>query len=335
LLFLGRGEACEATLEVIKTLTHPIKSYIEITVEACAYVGTGNVLKVQKMLHTCLEHLEEKDAAHQAVAVVGLALIASNEEIGNEMALRSMNHLLQYGEIAIKRAVPLALAILNLSNPRIPVQDLLSKLAHDTDIELSQRAIMALGLMGAGTNNARLAGIMRTLASYYAKDSNTLYCVRIAQGFLHMGKGLITIQPYYSDKLLYSKVGMAGIITLIHSCLDMTNILCGKYHYMYYYLALSMSPRMFFTVDENLQNLPVQVRVGQAVDVVGQAGQPKKITGFQTHTSPVLLAYGDRAELATEEYVPVTDCILENIVILKKNPDYKPDVEKPRKKTSL
>lgn len=45
----------------------------------------------------------------------------------------------------------------------------------------------------------------------------------------------------------------------------------------------------------------------QAVDVVGQAGKPKTITGFQTHTTPVLLAYGERAELATEE------CILTHI----------------------
>lgn len=43
------------------------------------------------------------------------------------------------------------------------------------------------------------------------------------------------------------------------------------------------------------------VRVGQAVDVVAQAGKPKTITGFQTHTTPVLLAYGERAELANEE----------------------------------
>jgi len=212
---------------------------------------------------------------------------------------------------------------------------LLTKLAHDVDIELSQRAIIALGLIGGGTNNARLAGTLRQLASYYAKDSGTLYCVRIAQGFLHMGKGLISIQPYYSDRFLISKVGMAGIVTLLHSCLDMTNIIAGKYHYMTYYLALSMYPRMLFTVDEHLQNFPQSVRVGLAVDVVGQAGQPKKITGFQTHTSPVLLAYGERAELATEEYVPVIDTVLENIIILKKNPDFKPEIEKPRKKTSL
>jgi len=33
--------------------------------------------------------------------------------------------------------------------------------------------------------------------------------------------------------------------------------------------------------------------------------------------------------------VPISDTNLENIVIIKKNPEYKPEVEKPRKKTSL
>lgn len=63
-----------------------------------------------------------------------------------------------------------------------------------------------------------------------------------------------------------------------------------------------LQPRMLLTVDENLKPLSVPVRVGQAVDVVGQAGRPKTITGFQTHSTPVLLAAGDRAELATEKY---------------------------------
>lgn len=49
----------------------------------------------------------------------------------------------------------------------------------------------------------------------------------------------------------------------------------------------------------------------QAVDVVGQAGKPKTITGFQTHTTPVLLAYGERAELATEECI-LCVCLITN-----------------------
>lgn len=54
--------------------------------------------------------------------------------------------------------------------------------------------------------------------------------------------------------------------------------------------------------EEDLKMLPVPVRVGEAVDVVAQVGrQPKTITGFQTHTSPVLLNFSERAELATDE----------------------------------
>lgn len=53
-----------------------------LTVETCAYCGTGNVLKVQKLLAECGEHLEEKDNLHQAVAVLGIALVALREHIG-------------------------------------------------------------------------------------------------------------------------------------------------------------------------------------------------------------------------------------------------------------
>lgn len=57
-------------------------------------------------------------------------------------------------------------------------------------------------------------------------------------------------------------------------------------------------------MDSDLKPLPVSVRVGQAVETVGQAGKPKTITGFQTHTTPVLLGVRDRAEVrATKETV--------------------------------
>ena len=61
----------------------------------------------------------------------------------------------------------------------------------------------------------------------------------------------------------------------------------------------------------------MQVRVGQAVDVVAQAGHPKRITGFQTHNTPVLIGYGERAEIGTDEFEALTP-IMENIVVVKK-----------------
>lgn len=58
----------------------------------------------------------------------------------------------------------------------------------------------------------------------------------------------------------------------------------------------------------------------QAVDVIGKAGTPKTIAGSHTHTTPVLLSFGERAELATDEYLPLSP-VMEGFVILKKNED--------------
>jgi 26S proteasome regulatory subunit N1 len=56
-------------------------------------------------------------------------------------------------------------------------------------------------------------------------------------------------------------------------------------------------------------------------DASSQAGRPKTITGFQTHSTPVLMASGERAELGNEKYIPLSP-VLEDMVILKKNPEY-------------
>jgi len=79
---------------------------------------------------------------------------------------------------------------------------------------------------------------------------------------------------------------------------------------------------MLITLDEEGNSIPVSVRVGQAVDISGQAGKPKAITGFQTHTTPVLLSANDRAELATDEYIALPS-VLEGFVIVKVNPESK------------
>lgn len=323
LLYLGKQESVEATAEVSKTFNEKIRKYCDMTLLSCAYAGTGNVLKVQTLLGHCAQHLE-KGETHQGPAVLGIAMVAMAEELGLEMAIRSLEHLLQYGEQNIRRAVPLALGLLCISNPKVNVMDTLSRLSHDTDTEVAMAAVISLGLIGAGTNNARIAGMLRNLSSYYYKEASLLFCVRIAQGLVHLGKGLLTLAPYHSDRFLLSPIALAGIITLLHACLDMKAIILGKYHYVLYFLALAMQPRMLMTVDENLRPLSVPVRVGQAVDVVGQAGRPKTITGFQTHSTPVLLAAGERAELATEKYIPLSS-ILEGFVILKENPDYRDD----------
>lgn len=300
LLFLGRMEKADAMLEALKTVEHKITKYAVIVLETCAYAGSGNVLKIQEMLHQCTEHLTE-DAEHQMAAVIGLALIPMGEDVGIEMTLRSFDHLLHYCESPIKRAVPLAIALLHISNPEFAIIDQLSRLSHDLDNEISQNAIIGLGIVSAGTNNSRVAGLLRQLSEFYSKEAGHIFCVRIAQGLLHMGKGLLTLHPFHSDRTLLCGPSLGAMLVLIHSCINPKTSLLDKTHYLLYYLTCAMKPRMLITVNEDMSWRPVTVRVGEAVETVGQAGKPKRITGFQTHTTPVLLGVKERAELGTEE----------------------------------
>merc|ERR1711971_990750 len=304
---LGKQELAEVTVEALAVLPDPFKSMAMTMVDICAYAGTGNVLKIQSLLHICSGHFEpEKEAAtdkkdkkggktdadkkteaekkekekaasesipdlssQQAVAVIGLALIAMGEDIGSEMLFRHFGHLLRYCEPAIRRAVPLALGLISVSNPQLNILDTLTKFSHDTDTEVAHNSIFALGLIGAGTNNARLAATLRQLAQYHAKDSNNLFMVRIAQGLVHMGKGTMSLNPYHSDHQLLSPVAVAGLMGCIVACLDVKTTLLGKSHYLLYSLATAIQPRMLVTFDEKMRPMPVPVRVGAAVDVVG------------------------------------------------------------------
>ena len=94
----------------MKAIDHPISKTAQILVEACAFAGTGNVLKIQAMLHHCDEHInsttakkedkddkkdEKRDDTFQAFAVIAISLISMGEDIGAEMALRQFNHLVR------------------------------------------------------------------------------------------------------------------------------------------------------------------------------------------------------------------------------------------------
>ncbi|KAF1919665.1 armadillo-type protein [Ampelomyces quisqualis] len=327
LLFFGQQEEVDVILETLKALDHPAAKSASVLTEVCAWAGTGAVLKIQQLLHICNEHIEEEgeekkgDELLQSYAVIGLSLVAMGEDVGQDMILRTLGHLMHYGEANIRKAVPLALGLISPSNPQMKVYDTLSRYSHDNDHDVAINAIFAMGLCGAGTNNARLAQLLRQLASYYHRDPNALFMVRIAQGLLHMGKGTLTVSPFHTDRQVLSRVAAAGLLTVLVSLIDAKSFIVGDSHYLLYYLATAMTPRFLITLDEELQPLTVNVRVGQAVDIVGQAGRPKTITGWQTQSTPVLLAHGERAELEDEKYLSLTN-VLEGVVILRKNPEW-------------
>jgi 26S proteasome regulatory subunit N1 len=129
LVYLGLQDQSDATIEIIRTIEHPISRTALILLDICSFAATGNVLKVQEMLHYLDEKVEAKDEksgtegnageenreggaaeekkeesgeeaekkpkddTFQAFATIGVALLAMGEDIGAEMSLRQFNHL--------------------------------------------------------------------------------------------------------------------------------------------------------------------------------------------------------------------------------------------------
>src|ERR1700683_2795439 len=114
---LGLQEGLDMMVEPLKTIEHPISKQAQIFIEAYSFAGSGDILRVQVMLHHCNEHVEKEkekekeenkddkdekqdeskvDNTFQAFAVLGIALIAMGEDIGFKMSMRQFNHLIIY-----------------------------------------------------------------------------------------------------------------------------------------------------------------------------------------------------------------------------------------------
>lgn len=242
------------------------------------------------------------------------------EEMGTEMCQRLLGSVGRYGDAVVRRAVPLAIALISVSKADLPSIDILTKYSHDPDEKVACNAIFALGIVGAGTNNARLAATLRQLAVFHVRNPLQLFMVRLAQGLTYLGKGTLTLSPLHTDRQLIDNNALAGLLIPFIALLDPHSMILGKTHYLLYALAASMNPRWLLMLDENLEPVNVPVRVGQGVDVVGKAGTPKTIAGIHTHTTPVLLASGEKAELATDQYEQIAP-VLDGICIITKRPD--------------
>ncbi|KII64362.1 26S proteasome regulatory subunit RPN1 [Thelohanellus kitauei] len=270
-----------------------------------------------------LKKLKDESKAYellQGLATVGVAFISIIEDISQKMALRLFNSFLQFGSIATRRAVPVALGILSVSNPQITIIELLSKLSHDHDDVVSLNAILALGIVGAGTNNSRIGNLLRNLNVFHHTEPLHVFAIRISQGLLHLSKGVMTLTPLRAENTFLSPVSIASLLVHAVLSLDVRHTYLSKDPHLLFWLVPAMKLRALITYDTNGKSVPVTVRVGQAVDETGQAGKPKRITGFQTHRTPILLNVGERVELATNKYIPYTP-VLENIVLVKEDPN--------------
>ncbi len=59
---------------------------------------------------------------------------------------------------------------------------------------------------------------------------------------------MVSVQPYYSEKFLLSKVAMSGVLVFLTSMFDIKDTILMKHHYFVYFLALAIYPKSLFVV---------------------------------------------------------------------------------------
>lgn len=330
LIFLGKQSGCEAALVLLKASPSSLSLFAHTTIIGCAYAGTGNVKQIEKMLQICSE---TPDSMQHAAAVLSIAAICVGDSISTQMAKRMFEHIMQYGKSNARQMVPIALALTSISQPLPELVDTLHRYGHD-EMKISLNAIIAIGLLAAGTQNTRAIGALKQLEHYHkssAQAAQAMMLLQIAEGMTHLGQGLMTLSPTYGDSLLLHPVALGSLLAIAFSCIaplqrggdnERTDPLILKEPLMFFFVAPAIGLRFLATLDEDLNILPLQVRVGQAIDTVGQAGEPRNITAFQTLDTPVLLAAGQRANFADDTYEPLSP-ILEGFVIVRKRTEQK------------
>jgi 26S proteasome regulatory subunit N1 len=86
----------------------------------------------------------------------------------------------------------------------------------------------------------------------------------------------------HAHRFLLDGPGIGGILAVLHAFLDIKGTILDKLHYLLYFLTPAINPRYLCLVGaEDGKLVKGSVRVGMAVETVGQAGRPKTISGFQ------------------------------------------------------
>ncbi|CAL1400540.1 unnamed protein product [Linum trigynum] len=243
LIFLGaegRVEDVEADVSEIDDVQ--IREYCSLTLLSCAYAGTRDSFKIPELVKNFFPCLE-KGGKHPELAVLGISMIQMVQLKTGDFLEVFLKHILpSQGVVKIRRSVPLAIGLICLSDPKDYAIEKLTSLSYDADEVVASASIISLGLVGARSCNARIADRLNELALYYYKSSVPLFCVRLAQGLLHLGKGLLTLTTYPYHELFLSRVGLGGMVIFLHACLNLL-VTSRRYHFVIYFLVLAIQLR--------------------------------------------------------------------------------------------
>ncbi|KAI2799471.1 26S proteasome non-ATPase regulatory subunit 2 [Blomia tropicalis] len=339
-------ETINGTIDQVFKDNDQLKSYFTLFIEICSLVGSSNILMIQELLNNCrCSIIESKSKVKErnkkvinrnesndddnnhfirTISIIGIGMLSLGDEVNIHMIMREFILMLRNGDRQTKNAVILTIALVHLSNPKLSVIDTLCKFTHSTETAIN--AIIALGLIGAGTGNGKIGKVLYELINFYRGSNTCRWAINISFGLLYLGNCSLTLNPQMEGCRLIRHQSICGVLIFILHLLDQSyssrasfaTLLHNQTHILLY-LTLAIRPKMLVTYDhETMKPIPIQVRVGQPIDITGQAGiMPRSVTAFNTYQTPVLISTNEKAELDNDNFIPLNP-YMEGHVLVKR-----------------
>lgn len=311
LLFLGKKDRISPYEEFMK------EADVLNMVRGFAYLGTGRTDILEELVHYYKEIDDKKDIKdteeiysdniRKSVALLSMALISMNDHTSRNMAKSFFINLLATDKTG---STPLPLALLYASEPDTEVIDALGRSINTPNPITS---ILALAIVGAGTNNTRITTLLQQQYAYF-KKSKLSSMLKIAQGIVCLGKGTLTLSPMMFEK---NHIDHRSIANLYATCLFFLGDnypLVEKYGFMFTLLASSINNKFVVSMDTNLDFLNIYIRIGRPVHTNSMAGKKKNLSAVVVHESPVIVQCDERADIYEEENRYMGYC--EDVVIV-------------------
>jgi 26S proteasome regulatory subunit N1 len=312
LVYLQAEEKVFDVLDLVKAV-EDLGPALSVLMRGMAYAGSGNSSVLHGILKDALEDTsdEEENGLKNIFAILSVAIISLGDDTTGQMGARIIESAMVIDDPHIQIAIPMALAILYASDPKVEVTDTLRRCAHSGDLSVVTSSIAALGLVSAGSNNSRVASSLEQMESFCGKQSSGS-ALKISQGLLHLGRGTLLLTPMLSGSI--DPRAFVGLMGFSFCFIERSFRIIDRFYFLVLLLSLGVRTKYVITLDSSGAIVKTGIRVGTPVDVSGVAGRPKRISGAQTHETPVILQPSEAAEIT--EQTPLTS-LVEDIVVVE------------------
>jgi len=242
-----------------------------------------------------IDNDSKKDVFQKSLLLFSIALLSLSDNHTRNIAKKMF---INHSSKDKNNIIPLCLALLYSSEPDVEIIDCLSRSINSKE---PINSILALGIVGAGTNNTRIGNLLEGQYFFNSKNTRVSSMLKVAQGLLYLGKGTLTLSPLFYDKTILNKKSFIGMVGLLSLFISEPSPVLGKHQFLFYLLEQCINNKFVMTLNSELDQEIITVRVGRPIMTVGMAGKPKGITAVVTHDSPVIVQSDEKGAIYEEE----------------------------------